>query len=41
VNVHWLHNAASTALRASDLLRFFRALGYEPVILRLPGAATG
>src|SRR5580692_10272274 len=32
VNFHPLHNAASTTLRSADLLRFIRALGYEPVI---------
>jgi Ala-tRNA(Pro) deacylase len=36
VNFHPLHNAASTTVRSSDLLRFIRALGYEPVIVRLP-----
>jgi Ala-tRNA(Pro) deacylase len=41
VNFHPLHNAASTTLRSADLVRFVRALGYEPVIVRLPepGAA--
>ena len=36
VNFHPLHNAASTTLRSSNLLRFIRALGYEPTIVRLP-----
>ena len=36
MNVHPLHNAASTTLRSADLVRFVRALGYEPTILRLP-----
>jgi Ala-tRNA(Pro) deacylase len=36
LNVHPLHNAASTTLRSADLLKFVRALGYAPVILRLP-----
>ena len=36
VNFHPLHNAASTTLRSADLLRFVHALGYEPIILRLP-----
>jgi Ala-tRNA(Pro) deacylase len=36
VNFHPLHNAASTTLRSFDLLRFIRALGYEPTIVRLP-----
>jgi Ala-tRNA(Pro) deacylase len=38
VNFHPLHNAASTTLRSADLLRFVRALGYEPIIVRLPEA---
>jgi len=38
VNFHPLHNAASTTLRSQDLLRFIRALGYDPVIVRLPEA---
>jgi Ala-tRNA(Pro) deacylase len=33
VNCHPLHNAASTTLRSADLLRFARALGYDPVIV--------
>jgi len=33
VNFHPLHNAASTTLRSVDLLRFMRALGYEPLIV--------
>jgi Ala-tRNA(Pro) deacylase len=33
VNFHPLHNAASTTLRSADLLRFMRALGYEPLIV--------
>ncbi|OYV32549.1 MAG: hypothetical protein B7Z80_26625 [Rhodospirillales bacterium 20-64-7] len=40
VNVHPLHNAASTTLRSADLLRFVRALGYDPVIIRLPDPTT-
>jgi Ala-tRNA(Pro) deacylase len=36
VNFHPLHNAASTTLRSGDLMRFVRALGYEPVIVRVP-----
>ena len=36
VNLHPLHNAASTTLRSADLLRFVRALGYEPIVMRLP-----
>jgi Ala-tRNA(Pro) deacylase len=40
VNFHPLHNAASTTLPASGLLRFVRALGYDPVIVRLPEPAA-
>ncbi len=40
LNVHPLHNAASTTLRSADLLRFVRALGYEPMIVRLPEASA-
>ena len=36
MNVHPLHNAASTTLRSADLLRFVRALGYDPIMIRLP-----
>jgi Ala-tRNA(Pro) deacylase len=36
VNLHPLHNAASTTLRSADLLRFVRALGYDPIVVRLP-----
>jgi Ala-tRNA(Pro) deacylase len=36
VNFHPLHNAASTTLRSSDLLRFVRTLGYEPIVVPLP-----
>lgn len=39
MNVHPLHNAASTTIRSADLVRFVRALGYEPVVMRLPGAS--
>ena len=38
VNFHPLHNAASTTLRSAGLLRFVRALGYEPIVVRLPEA---
>ena len=40
VNFHPLHNAASTTLRSADLVRFVRALGYDPIIVRLPEAAA-
>ena len=36
VNFHPLHNAASTTLKSSDLVRFVRALGYQPTIVRVP-----
>jgi Ala-tRNA(Pro) deacylase len=36
VNLHPLHNAASSTLRSADLLRFVRALGYAPIVVRLP-----
>jgi Ala-tRNA(Pro) deacylase len=39
VNFHPLHNAASTTLRSADLLRFVRALGYDPIMIRLPESA--
>jgi Ala-tRNA(Pro) deacylase len=40
VNFHPLHNAASTTLRSADLVRFVRALGYDPIIVRLPEATA-
>jgi Ala-tRNA(Pro) deacylase len=40
VNFHPLHNAASTTVRSADLVRFVQALGYEPVLIRLPEAET-
>ena len=40
LNVHPLHNAASTTLRSADLLRFVQTLGYRPIILRLPEASA-
>ena len=33
VNFHPLHNAASTTIRADDLVKFVKALGYEPVVV--------
>ncbi len=41
LNFHPLHNAASTTLRSADLVRFVRALGYDPIIVRLPEPASG
>lgn len=32
VNYHPLNNTASTTLRSADLVKFIRALGYEPRI---------
>ena len=40
VNFHPLHNAASTTLRSADLVRFVHALGYDPVIVRVPEPAA-
>ncbi len=36
VNFHPLHNAASTTIRAGDLVTFVRALGYDPTIVAVP-----
>lgn len=36
VNFHPLHNTASTTVRSADLVRFVRALGYQPISLRVP-----
>ena len=36
VNYHPLHNAASTTIRAADLVRFVEALGFAPVIVEVP-----
>ena len=33
VNFHPLHNAASTAIKSADLLKFVKALGYEPLVV--------
>lgn len=33
VNYHPLENTASTTLRASDLMKFIRALGYDPSVI--------
>jgi Ala-tRNA(Pro) deacylase len=32
VNFHPLHNAASTTIRASDLVKFIETLGYKPLV---------
>ena len=40
VNFHPLHNAASTTIHSDDLLKFIKALEYEPLIVDdLPDAA--
>lgn len=36
VNFHPLQNGASTTIRAEDLVRFVRALGYAPIIITVP-----
>jgi Ala-tRNA(Pro) deacylase len=36
LNYHPLHNAATTSISSSDLLRFIRACGHQPRILALP-----
>jgi Ala-tRNA(Pro) deacylase len=36
VNFHPLKNDASTTIRAADLVRFIRALGYAPTIMTVP-----
>ena len=41
INVHPLHNAASTTIRSDDLVRFIRALGYEPIIVAIADATAG
>jgi Ala-tRNA(Pro) deacylase len=40
MNCHPLHNAASTTIRSADLVRFVRALGYEPIVLPVPERAA-
>jgi Ala-tRNA(Pro) deacylase len=40
VNYHPLRNDASTTLRATDLVTFVRALGYQPVIIQIPERAS-
>jgi Ala-tRNA(Pro) deacylase len=37
VNFHPLHNAASTVIRSADLLRFFRAVAHEPMLVDCGG----
>ncbi|HEX2939734.1 MAG TPA: prolyl-tRNA synthetase associated domain-containing protein [Rhodopila sp.] len=39
MNVHPLHNAASTTVRSADLLRFVRVLGYKPIVIKVPEPA--
>jgi Ala-tRNA(Pro) deacylase len=33
VNFHPLHNAASTVVRSTDLVKFMQGLGYQPIIV--------
>ncbi len=40
MNVHPLHNAASTVIRSADLLKFVRSLHYEPRIVDCGAAAA-
>jgi Ala-tRNA(Pro) deacylase len=40
VNVHPLVNTATTGLSWNDLLRFLRATGHEPQVVRLPEPAA-
>jgi Ala-tRNA(Pro) deacylase len=40
VNFHPLKNDASTTIRAADLVRFVRALGYAPIIMTVPERPT-
>ena len=40
VNYQPLHNAASTTIKSADLVKFVKALGYEPVIVNCGGAAA-
>lgn len=35
INGHPLHNEATTSIRRDDLLRFIRATGHEPLILKV------
>lgn len=37
INVHPLHNAASTILTGPDLLRFIRHLGFSPTLIQASG----
>ncbi|MGY2048586.1 prolyl-tRNA synthetase associated domain-containing protein [Methylobacterium sp. JK268] len=39
VNVHPLHNAATTAIAPGDLIRFLEATGHPPRVMALPGPA--
>ena len=37
INCHPLVNTMTTSLRRDDLLKFLKATGHEPRIVRLPG----
>jgi Ala-tRNA(Pro) deacylase len=39
LNFHPLRNDRTTAISPDDLLRFLRATGHEPLILKLPERA--
>jgi Ala-tRNA(Pro) deacylase len=39
LNAHPLVNTMTTAISASDLLRFIEACGHQPTVLELPGAS--
>src|SRR5262245_38483323 len=36
LNFHPLRNDRTTAIKAADLVRFLRAIGHEPLVMRLP-----
>jgi len=35
INAHPLHNEATTSIHSRDLIRFLRATGHEPAILKV------
>jgi Ala-tRNA(Pro) deacylase len=35
INAHPLTNEATTSIRSSDLVRFIKATGHDPVILKV------
>jgi Ala-tRNA(Pro) deacylase len=40
MNCHPLRNDATVSLRSSDLLRFVRGTGHEPILVDLDEAST-